>query len=88
MNVHMAKPASAYEKRLVQLTRETNEDRRNGPFYLGDATGKRDASTFNAFEDVDSFSNKRAKRIRSQKPDLDNVPLSTSSSPISLMKRC
>lgn len=80
MNVHMAPPATAHEKRLVQLTREINEDRRNSPFFLGDATGKRDASTFNAFEDVNTFSHKRAKRIHSEKPDLDNVPLSTSSS--------
>lgn len=76
MNVHMAPPATAYEKQLVQHTREINEARRNSPFFLGDATGKRDASTFNAFEDINSYTNKKARRIHSEKPDLDNVPLS------------
>ncbi|CZT15750.1 uncharacterized protein RCC_01584 [Ramularia collo-cygni] len=75
MNVHMAPSATTFEKKLVQIMRETNEDRRNSPFYLGDATGKRDASTFNAFEDVNTFSYKKAKRLHSEKPDLDNVPL-------------
>lgn len=74
-NVHMAPPATTYEKKLVQHTREINEARRNSPFFLGDATGKRNAANFNAFEDVNSYTNKKAKRIHSEKPDLDNVPL-------------
>jgi hypothetical protein len=77
MNVLMARPPSTFERRLVQHTREITEDRRNGPFFLGDAIGKRDASTFNAFEDVNSYSNMRAKRIKSGRPDLENVPIST-----------
>lgn len=48
---------------------------RSGPFFIdAPTTGKRDLSSFNAFEDQATFGNRRAKRQRGL-PNLKVLPI-------------
>lgn len=52
---------------------------RSGPFFIDTPkTGKRDPADFNAFEDVATYSNKRAKRTGGL-PNLKKAPIGRSS---------
>lgn len=75
MAVHQAPDPTAEEKKLVNIYRKHRTAMRNGPFFIDSPkTGKRDAAEFNAFEDVATYGNKRAKRSGGL-PNLKKVPI-------------
>ncbi|KAF2167021.1 hypothetical protein M409DRAFT_22460 [Zasmidium cellare ATCC 36951] len=68
-------PGIAHEKRLVSKWREHRSAMRNGPLFIDVATtGKRDLAEFNAFEDIATYSSKKAKRAGGL-PNLKKVPI-------------
>lgn len=78
MRIFVQPPPSAYERRLLQKRREHRVAMRNGPFFVdAPTTGKREASSFNAFEDQATYGNRRAKRRRGL-PNLKEVPIGMS----------
>jgi hypothetical protein len=77
MKIYPQPFATASERRLIQKRREHRTAMRNGPFFIdAPKSGKRDLSSFNAFEDQASFINKRAKRTRGL-PNLKKLPIGT-----------
>ncbi|KAF1821285.1 uncharacterized protein K489DRAFT_382329 [Dissoconium aciculare CBS 342.82] len=75
MKIYPQPSATASERRLIQKRREHRTAMRNGPFFIdAPKSGKRDLSSFNAFEDQASFINKRAKRTRGL-PNLKKLPI-------------
>lgn len=71
---HAPLPTAA-EKRLVGFYRAHRTAERNGPYFMESANaGRRNLAEFNAFEDVATYSNKRAKRTGGL-PDLKKLPI-------------
>ncbi|EMF11135.1 uncharacterized protein SEPMUDRAFT_150147 [Sphaerulina musiva SO2202] len=88
MNIFHAPPPTAREKRLVSALREYRNAARNGPYFIDSpAAGKRDLAEFNAFEDVATYSNKRAKPTGGL-PNLKKLPIVKSLLPRELWDLC
>ena len=78
MTVNLPPPATEKEKKEVNFWRQHRAAMRNGPFFIDTpVTGKRDLSTFNAFEDAATYGNKRTKRAGGL-PNLKQVPIGKS----------
>lgn len=88
MTVQLPPPPTEKEKREVNAWRKHREAMRNGPFFIDTPlTGKRDLSTFNAFEDAATYGNKRTKRVGGL-PNLKKLPIGKSHDHQATSDRC
>ncbi|CAK3819508.1 hypothetical protein DOTSEDRAFT_55261 [Lecanosticta acicola] len=73
--VRLAPLVTEQERELINIYREHNAAMRNGPLFVDEPkTGKRDAAEYNAFEEVQSYGNKKVKRGDGL-PNLKKVPI-------------